>query len=79
MLRCWRLAAIPPSLSDWTLALNKGGLELIYTFDTHADHNGVPELLAKLDDLGVQFTDLSTEQSSLEDIFVHLVHNGAEQ
>ena len=73
------LPALPAALSEWKLQLNKGGAELVYTFDTHADHNGVPELLAKLDDLGIAFSDLSTEQSSLEDIFVNLVHAGDAQ
>ena len=73
------LSSLPAALSEWKLQLNKGGAELVYTFDTHAEHNGVPELLAKLDDLGIAFSDLSTEQSSLEDIFVNLVHAGDAQ
>jgi ABC-2 type transport system ATP-binding protein len=67
------LAALPPQLSDWRLALNAGGHELEYTFDGNQEHTGVPALLKRLDDLGIGFKDLNTRQSSLEDIFVSLV------
>ena len=73
------LAALPHALEHWNLQLNKGGSELVYIFDAHAEHSGVPGFLAQLDDLGIAFSDLSTEQSSLEDIFVNLVHGGAQQ
>ena len=43
-------------------------------FDSNADRTGVPSLLRQLSDLGIGFKDLSTRQSSLEDIFVGLVH-----
>jgi len=73
------LTALPHVLEHWNLQLNKGGSELVYIFDAHAEHSGVPGFLAQLDDLGIAFSDLSTEQSSLEDIFVNLVHGGAQQ
>ncbi|MGO4839385.1 multidrug ABC transporter ATP-binding protein, partial [Rhizobiaceae sp. 2RAB30] len=68
-----RLAAIPPELSEWPLALKAEGEELEYTFDAHEDDNGIPELLRRLEKLGIGFKDLATHQSSLEDIFVSLV------
>jgi len=47
---------------------------LSYKFDANADRTGVPSLLRRVSDLGIGFKDLSTRQSSLEDIFVGLVH-----
>jgi ABC-2 type transport system ATP-binding protein len=72
------LATLPPELSDWALELKADGQELEYVFDTHAERTGVPSLLRRMSDLGIGFKDLSTRQSSLEDIFVGLVHNGRE-
>ena len=40
-----------------------------------ADRTGVPSLLAAMRDLGIAFKDLDTHQSSLEDIFVGLIHH----
>lgn len=68
------LAAIPPELADWQLELIADGRELRYVFDRHAERTGVPSLLARLRDLGIDFSDLNTHQSSLEEIFVGLVH-----
>ena len=45
-----------------------------FVFDSNAEKTGVPSLLRKLSDLGIAFKDLNTRQSSLEDIFVSLVH-----
>ena len=67
------LAAVPPELSDWRLALNAGGTELEYTFDAAEERAGIPALLQRMSDLGIRFKDLNTRQSSLEDIFVSLV------
>jgi len=68
------LTAIPADLSEWRLALKAEGNELEYEFDSNAEKTGVPSLLRKLSDLGIAFKDLNTRQSSLEDIFVSLVH-----
>ena len=68
------LAALPPELSDWALELKGEGNELEYVFDSNADRTGVPSLMRRLSDLGIGFKDLNTRQSSLEDIFVSLVH-----
>ena len=69
------LAAIPEELAQWKLALAGEGNELIYEFDSRAEATGVPSLLRRMTDIGVQFKDLHTRQSSLEDIFVGLVHH----
>ena len=39
-----------------------------------ADESGIPALLRQLDALGIGVKHLQTRQSSLEDIFVGLVH-----
>lgn len=67
------VAALPAGLGEYALELASGGNKLIYTFDANAEHSGIAGLLRRLDELGVDFKDLHTEQSSLEDIFVELV------
>jgi ABC-2 type transport system ATP-binding protein len=47
---------------------------LCYEFDSHAERTGIASLMRRLSDLGIAYKDLSTHQSSLEDIFVELVH-----
>ena len=68
------ISAVPAGLAGWNLKIGNAGSELQYTFDAHEEHTGIPALLRRLDELGVGFTDLQTRQSSLEDIFVDLVH-----
>src|SRR5258708_11201364 len=67
------LDAVPASLAACKLVLKAEGAELEYSFDAHADHGGIAELLRKLDEQSIAFKDLQTRQSSLEDIFVSLV------
>jgi ABC-2 type transport system ATP-binding protein len=68
------LPALPAELADWTLQLADGGHALVHDFDAAQGASKVPELLRRLAALGIDFKDLQTEQSSLEDIFVSLVH-----
>ena len=68
------LEVIPTTLASWSLSLHDAGHALRYEFDATAEHNDVPALLRALDEAGIAFKDLNTEQSSLEDIFVGLVH-----
>jgi ABC-2 type transport system ATP-binding protein len=68
------MAAIPDELSEWTLRLEDDGHVLCYEFDSHAERTGIASLMRRLADLGIGYKDLSTHQSSLEDIFVELVH-----
>ena len=68
------MTSIPPELGQWKLAIEDDGHMLCYEFDANADKTGVPSLLRTVSDLGIGFKDLSTHQSSLEDIFVGLVH-----
>jgi ABC-2 type transport system ATP-binding protein len=67
------LERIPPQLAGRQLELSAGGNDLIYTFDTQADSTGIAGLLRQLSELGIDFKDLRTEESSLEEIFVNLV------
>jgi ABC-2 type transport system ATP-binding protein len=64
---------IPPELVPWRLELSSDGNELTYTYDAQGERNSIIALLKDLTDAGVQFKDLQTTQSSLEDIFVSLV------
>jgi ABC-2 type transport system ATP-binding protein len=66
------MTALPPSLANWPLALEDGGNRLTYTF-ANAEGGGIPALLRRLGEIGVDFTDLETSTSTLEDIFVGLI------
>jgi ABC-2 type transport system ATP-binding protein len=72
------LAALPATLSDLNLEVRDDGRMLRYQFDSHAERTGIASLMRRLTDLGIAYKDLSTHQSSLEDIFVELVHGGKE-
>ncbi|MFZ2104472.1 MAG: ABC transporter ATP-binding protein [Roseiarcus sp.] len=70
------MTALPPSLANWPLALEDGGNRLAYTF-ANAEGGGIPALLRRLGEIGVDFTDLETSTSTLEDIFVGLIGRAA--
>ncbi|WP_374659249.1 ABC transporter ATP-binding protein [Phenylobacterium sp.] len=67
------LTAIPAGLEDYQLALAGDGHELVYTFDAQSQDTGIAALLRQLGAAGIDFKDLRTEESSLEEIFVSLV------
>ncbi|MBI5461382.1 MAG: ABC transporter ATP-binding protein [Gammaproteobacteria bacterium] len=67
------LTAIPADLSGWALTLANDSADLEYVFDASAEQASVPALLQRLGELGIGFKDLTTRQSSLEEIFVSLV------
>ena len=67
---------VPASLAHHGLVLSAKGKELVYTYDTQAEHSDIPALLRDLNAAGLELKDLHTTQSSLEDIFVDLVRNG---
>ena len=67
------LAAVPAALADYELALSADGRELTYTYDTRSEARGIVDFIGHVHDAGVQYTDLQTKQSSLEEIFVSLV------
>lgn len=67
------LEQIPPALASRGLVLSDDAMELVYTYDTQGERTGITSLLAELNEAGIKFKDLSTNQSSLEQIFVSLV------
>lgn len=71
------LQAIPDALHDLPLELSKDGTTLTYTFDAQADDTGIAPLLKRLSEQGIDFKDLYSSESSLEDIFVSLVRKSA--
>ena len=70
-------SAIPASLSDYDLTLEQDGRVLVYTYDTRKERTGIRRLLNQMNDAGLVMTDLATQQSSLEEIFVGLVKENA--
>ncbi|HVH34464.1 MAG TPA: ABC transporter ATP-binding protein [Tahibacter sp.] len=71
------LAAIPAELAGEPLELSADGNELTYTFDTQSERTGIAGLLRRLTEHGIDFKDLHSSESSLEDIFVSLVSKRA--
>jgi ABC-2 type transport system ATP-binding protein len=72
-----KLDTVPADLTGHHLTLASGGTELIYTYDSQGERTGITRLLTDLGRAGITFRDLETTQSSLEDIFVDLVRQGA--
>lgn len=68
------LMTIPASLAEFPLSLTDEGYELVYTFDALKEQTGIAGLLRALAQEGIDFKDLHSSQSSLEDIFVELVN-----
>ena len=64
---------IPAGLADHRLELADAGHALVFTFDAQCEHTGIAELLKDLAQHGIDFKDLQSSQSSLEEIFVELV------
>jgi ABC-2 type transport system ATP-binding protein len=71
-----KIDMLPPELAAHDLALVSDGTELVYTYDTQAERTGITTLLTDLNRAGIDFKDLKTTQSSLEDIFVNLLRQG---
>jgi ABC-2 type transport system ATP-binding protein len=71
------LAAVPAGLAGYELALEDNGQALTYTYDTRGPagegSHGIVDFLRHVNDAGLEFKDLRTSESSLEDIFVSLV------
>lgn len=69
------IATLPASLEGFDLELVEQGCQLVYTYDTQKERTGITALLGALSEADIKFRDLRTEQSSLEEIFVHLVED----
>jgi ABC-2 type transport system ATP-binding protein len=72
------MASIPDALADWSLELTEAGHTLVYSFDTQKEETGIAALLRALGEQHIDFKDLRSSESSLEDIFVSLVHQSKE-
>jgi len=68
-----KLAAIPPELAAYNLALVDDGHTLIYTYEAQGEHRGVTRLIEGLLRQNIRLKDIKNTPSSLEDIFVSLV------
>ncbi len=73
------LERIPDELAGYPLELTGDGCELVYTFDAQGERTGIGTLLRQLNAQGIDFKDLQTSQSSLEEIFVGLVGEHAQR
>jgi len=72
-----QLNTVPASLNKYELELSDDRQALIYNYDTKGEHTGITDLIKELRDAEIRFNDLQTSQSSLEDIFVDLVHKAS--
>jgi ABC-2 type transport system ATP-binding protein len=70
------LAVLPDGLAGFNLEITGEGHALVYTFDTQQEQTGIATLLRRLNEHGIDFKDLHSSESSLEEIFVSLVHRG---
>jgi ABC-2 type transport system ATP-binding protein len=71
------LSAIPGTLDAYALELADAGHELVFSFDGQHEHTGIAELLRDLAANGIEFKDLKSSESSLEEIFINLLRNRA--
>jgi ABC-2 type transport system ATP-binding protein len=71
------LSVIPDALAAYALELTDDGHQLVFHFDAQREHTGIAELLADLATNGVEFKDLKSSESSLEDIFINLLRSRA--
>ncbi|MCJ8238868.1 ABC transporter ATP-binding protein [Peteryoungia algae] len=71
------IGAIPASLDSYSLTLGDGGKELVYDYELGSEDGEIARLLLAIDAAGLRFDDVSTRQTSLEDIFVSLIGDAA--
>ncbi len=69
------LERIPAGFEGFALELSADGQSLVYTFDTQGEQTGIAVLLRRLNEQGIDFRDLHSSESSLEEIFVNLVRS----
>ena len=72
-----KLSSVPAELSAYELAMAEDGMTLVFTFQGDAGRGRITALLRDVQQAGIEFRDLETRQSSLEDIFVSLVRSAA--
>lgn len=71
--------ALPESLNEFDVSLCEKGEILTYTYDATADATGITRVLNHLSEAGLALKEIKTSQSSLEDIFVDLVHQTSDK
>ncbi len=64
---------VPPELAAYNLSLSSDGSQLVYTYENDGERTTIISLLNALSEEGIQFKDIQTTQSSLENIFVNLI------
>nr|WP_010133497.1 ABC transporter ATP-binding protein [Microbulbifer agarilyticus] len=74
-----QISELPEELKKFDLDIADEGNQLIYTFDTQREHTGIATLLRALNQQGMEFKDLHSSESSLEEIFVSLVHQSQDE
>lgn len=67
------LAKIPNELGSFHLELESDGHVLVYKFDSSGGQTGMDKFIKEIIGLGLDFKDLQTKESSLEQIFIELV------
>ncbi len=73
------VSAVPDGLRDYGLELSADGQSVSYHYDTQGKNGtGITRLMQSLAAEGLHLRDIHTRQSSLEEIFVGLVKEGAE-
>ncbi len=73
------LEDLPPALEKYDLSVSEDRMTLTYCYDTRAERTGITKLLSDVSAVGLVLSDVVTRQSSLEDIFVDLVHTRTEE
>jgi ABC-2 type transport system ATP-binding protein len=72
-----QLESVPAALGGYALTLTDDGMTLVFTFQGDAERGRIAALLRDVQQAGIEFRDLETQQSSLEEIFVSLVRGAA--
>ena len=73
------LKIFPPNIKKFDLKLDKSKKILIYTYDTRKEKTGITTLLNEIKKNGIILKDITTEVSSLEEIFINLVKESNDQ
>ncbi|OJH44760.1 ABC transporter ATP-binding protein [Paracoccus sp. SM22M-07] len=68
------LTGIPADMADPNLTLSADGRQLAFDYDTKAERTGIARLLGQLAARDITVRDVSTRQSSLEEVFISLVN-----
>ena len=76
---CDPIAAVPDALREFDLSLSQDGRTLTYAYDARAERTGITRLMTALPGAGLRLSDVTTRQSSLEDIFVGLTHHAPDR